>query len=619
MNFTEKLFGKRKKTSFSGYDYSTVYDREDTVQRLLSYASMSKQDINEYWKKMRSYYDGRHSTEGFTANFALSNDIPFKTAVCSDGYIHVESQIDAAIPEFEFSPRGNDDSEKAKQREKVVRYICDTNDLEYKNSRNERRLGILGSAVWKVCWDSSYKNGGVMGEVIIDNPSPFEIYPDPCAKSIDECEYIGYVYSMHREKARRIFEKELSLRGISFDELVYSSDYGKHIYLDNEEDEFSYKAENDTVRITEWYFRQTQDGSCDIECFFGSKKKLIHYDYKAGDIGLILLIGNTEVRYIPKYWRNTDCDMFPFVVYDRLPGENSIWGKSELEAIIPFIDAADREIAYAQLNSAYSSNDIIVAEENALCEDCEFDNSPGAVWKLRPGMMGKVQRLGNSGYTESYLHSNYDKWRYLMEQTTGNFTINQGNEPERVTTATGIAILNERAKNRGALKKIDKSAGFARLFELCDRTALEYYDDGRVIFTGAADKDSYVFRYEDYLVGEDENGYIPRVDVRIHIGDGLANSKAFTISAISSLISTPITVDNYKIVESYLELIDLPMRKEICDMLDEKFEGSKNDETQDLSQLLSLLASELEGVSGEGEEADESEEAAAENMTENLQ
>lgn len=570
--FTNRLFKSRRGKAGTVYDYSDVYSREDTVAFLLSHAEMHRRDISEYWKKMRTYYDGNHATGEFSSAFGAENGLSFTAAQSTDGYIHVESQIDASVPEFEFSPRGSDDAEKAKQRERVVRYICDINDLEFKNSRNERRLGILGSAVWKVCWDSGFMENGTSGEVIIDNPRPEEIYPDPCATRVDDCEYIGYVYGMHKARARRVFAQDLMLRGIDFDELCKSSDSDKSRYFGNDTQPFD-AVENDVVRITEWWFRQPTDGEADIEVMSGDKKTKVHYSYKAGDVALCVLIGDTEVRYIPKYWKETDCGMFPFVIYDKLPREGTLWGKSELEAIIPFIDAADREIAYAQLNSAFSSNDIIVAEENALSDDCEFDNSPGAVWKLRPGMMGKVQRLGNSSYSESYLHANYDKWRTLMEETTGNFTVTQGNEPQRVTTATGIALLNERAKNRNALKKIDKRAGFARLFELCDRTALEYYDDGRVVFAGAVDGGAFVYNYSDYRRKSNGKSYIPVVDVRIHIGDGLANSKAFSISALSSLISTPITSDNYRIVKSYLELIDLPMRKEICDMLDERFGG----------------------------------------------
>ena len=45
--------------------------------------------------------------------------------------------------------------------------------------------------------------------------------------------------------------------------------------------------------------------------------------------------------------------MYPFVIYNKVPNDGSIWGKSELEQLIPLIDAADRELTFAQLNAAF--------------------------------------------------------------------------------------------------------------------------------------------------------------------------------------------------------------------------------------------------------------------------
>lgn len=579
----------RRKDFSDGYDYSSPAAREETVRLLLHRAAEGRRVFEEYWRRMRAYYDGEHEIAKHNAAFARENDIPWQAAQSTDGYIHVESQIDAALPDFEFLPRGDDDAEKVRQRERVVRYITERNDLAYKNARNERRLGVLGTAVWKVCWDDAFRSGGLSGEVMIDAPRPQEIYPDPVASSVDECEYIGYVYRMHKEKVRRLFGKELAARGIALAALTRTD--GEDVF-----DPEGYAADcgQDTVRVTEWWFRQKQDGEEDVVFDDGENKRTVHYAYKAGDVALCILLGGCEVRYIPKYWKNTGFTSFPFVLYDRIPRDRSLWGKSELEAILPFIDAADREIAFAQLNAAFCSNDIIVAEENALCDDASLDNAPGAIWKLRPGMMGKIQRLGNTSYQESYLHANYDKWRRLMEETTGNFNVNQGNEPQNVTTATGIALLNERSKNRGALKRIDKSAGFSRLYELCDKTALEYYDDGRIRLIGAASPEGKVFRAADYL-RRNESGdvYLPEVDVRVRIGDGLAASKAFTLSAVGTLMNTAITADNYPLVKSYMELVDLPMRKEICDKLEETFgTGKKRESAFDAAATLAALLGE---------------------------
>ena len=380
-------------------------------------------------------------------------------------------------------------------------------------------------------------------------------------------------------KARRLFEADAKRLGLDIDELIGKGDSLSGIVEDiTHENSEGYDTENDTVRIVEWWYRQPQDGKCSIEMCKGTdgESEKVDFCWKAGDIALSVFIGNTEIRNIPKYWKNTDSTMFPFVIYNRIPHDSEIWGKSELEPIIPVIDAADRELAFAQLNAAFSSNDIIVAEENALSEECNLDNSPGAVWTLRPGMMGKVQRLGNSAYNQSALFANFNLWRDILQNTTGIFDPFNGSEPERVTTATGIALLNESAKSRSVLKKSGRSAGFKRLYSLIDITALEYYDDGRVVAIRgksngeptAFDEKTIIYRFGDFAKGD----YIPVLDVKIHVGDGLENSRAFTVSAISDLIKTPITRENYSLVMAFVELIGLPMRKEICDSISAMFE-----------------------------------------------
>ncbi len=581
-----KSVGGKRLAGNALYDYSSPTAREDTVSFLIDFSARSKQNTCAYWQRMKRYYDGKHDGNDASV-FNQKNDLPFEAALCTDGYIQVESQIDIRLPDFEFSPRtaDADDIAKAKQREAITRFVCDIGELETKNALNERRLGIEGSAVWKVCWDAEENGFGNSGEVTIVNPKPQEIFPDPTAKNVDDCEYIGYVYRMHKMKARRLFANDAARLGLDIDELLSSGDTMSGI-LDGIEmnDSESYDIEKDTVRITEWWYRQPEDGNASIAIppeNGREKAEKVDYSWEAGDVALSVFIGDKEIRNIPKYWKNTNCKMMPFVIYSRVAGDNGIWGKSELEAIIPVIEAADRELAFAQLNAAFSSNDIIVAEENALADDCNLENSPGAVWTLRPGMMGKVQRLGNAAYNQTALFNNFGVWRDILQNTTGNFDSFNGNEPQKVTTATGIALLNERAKSRSSLKKVGRTSGFKRLYSLIDISALEYYDDGRIIAINGGkndgEKQTIVYRFSDYSkkdgkASSDVSAYIPVVDVKIHVGDGLENSKAFTVSAITDLIRTPITKDNYTLVMAFVELIGLPMRKEICDTLKATYE-----------------------------------------------
>lgn len=561
MKLYKKNFSSKSRTTYknSSYDYSGTYEREETVSNLIEKAAQHKENTNAYWKKMRRYYDGKHDIQSSSEIFAENQDFPWVACQSTDGYIHVETQIEPDIPDFEFNPRCADDAPKAKQRESIVKYVCDKNDMKYMNSRNERRLNILGSAIWKVCQSSD-------GEVIIDNPSPELIYTDPSATSVDECEYIGLVYKMHIQKAKRVFANDFESLSCTIDDYLCTRnvDFSHHL-LENQDDG------DDTVTITEWWFRQPESGSLTCSYRHDGKNVGQHYKWRSGEIALCIFINGKEVRYVPKYWNNTNCTMYPFVIYSKIPNDSCIWGKSELEQIIPLIDAKDRDLAYAQLNCAFSSNDIILAEENALSDGQEFDTSPGAVWKLRPGMSGKVQRLGNLASHSMSLQSLCARWESMIESTTGNFDVNQGKEPTNVTTATGIALLNERAKTRKNLKNIDRNAGFKRLFTLIDYTSFECFTDGKVLELCAIGKDDIIYRYSDFTKKSTGGTYIPVVDVVIHTGSGMENSKAFTVSALSTLAGLPITADNYKFVKAYIDTIGIPERAEICEFLEERF------------------------------------------------
>ena len=191
----------------------------------------------------------------------------------------------------------------------------------------------------------------------------------------------------------------------------------------------------------------------------------------------------------------------------------------------------------------------------------------------------------------------------MMEQTTGNFDINQGKEPSRVTTATGIALLNERSASRQSLKKAGRTEGFRRLYRLIDMTAQEFYEKGRFVDTA-----SLGFGFEPEEFRDAESGEILPLDIKIHIGDGLANSKAFTVSAISSLVGMNIDRDNYKLVEAYVEALGLPMRAEICAFIEEKFGNTQSDETPLLDALEAYgLAENTDKITEEQHETEENE------------
>ena len=528
----------------TGAMYATREEREGTIKLLLDDAKCAKSGAEQYFQKMKSYYDGTHITESQTGAFLADAQLPWKPATVPDGYMHVESQIDADMPDFEFLGREESDAETAKVRESVVRYVCDGADLETKNAMNERRLNLYGTSVWKL----SVGVGNEGADVVVDAPSPEAIYPDPSASSLDECEYVGYVYSMSRIKAERVFEYDLSRSGTTVGEILKEN--GKEPEL------------TDDVEIVEWWYKQPQSGEGLCDYVVGDAIESRPCPYKAGDVAFSILIGGREIRNVPKFWQKTGYGKFPFVIMNKTPRDGSIWGKSELEAIIPLIDAADRQLALAQLNTAFASNDIVVYEENAFSSDCYPQNSPGAVWKMRPGMVDKVKRLGGLAGDNVAHYEIVEKYRTLMKDALGNYDYLQGSAASRVTTATGLALLSDRANKRMTAKNVCKKAGFERLYRLIDYLALELYDesDVRRIVGGEADVSSF-----------GQSGYVPELDVRVSVGDGVDNSRSFTLSALCDLINMNVTEENYPIVRAYITALGIPEKDEICASLDEKF------------------------------------------------
>jgi hypothetical protein len=565
------------------YEYDVKENREKTINYLYNYAKMKRAAQETKWKLYDDYYNNIHTTQIEVYQKCLDSNIPWLPAIVPDPYIHVESQINPDIPTFEFNGRDYGmDSEKAKQRQYVTQFILDNCHIETMNTENERELGKLGNAFWKVCYNPNIeKPGGIFGEIEIFNPKCEEIFSDPTATDLDDCEYIDYVYSVHKLRANRMFRNELK----ELDRTINS--YGMNTgYLDsNILDSTRHDTADDTVMIIEHWFRQPYAGKDTIKIYINEpetgKPSIEEYpvEWESGDIACSIMINYKEIKYIPKFWLKTGKQnkMYPFVKYCKVPNVKQFWDRSDLEMIKDLVDATDRELAMALLNDTFMGNDIIVCEENAFADDNVPRNEPGSIWKMKDGKMGSVTRLqglqGNMGAWDTI-----EKLRGLIQETVGNFDTAMGKEPIRVTTASGIAQLNEKADFRKNIKKADRTAGFERLFRLLDYMSLEFYDDNRIIYLGAKEegKEPIVFQYNSDNMFETDNvtgkQYIPDVDVVVTASDPLSKSKSFTLASTENLFSKEITINNYKLVEAMVDIMNLPNRKDIKQVLTDTFE-----------------------------------------------
>jgi hypothetical protein len=597
---------KIREARYDEFDMSSKENREAIVKRDWNIAKETKSNTTEELKILNDYYNSQHQTklQIELENQANGNNIHYP--VLPDCFKVVEQSIDNNVPGFMFSGRDVEDNKTAKEREDMVNYVVYNNSLESKMPENERNLGKSKNAFWKVYWDKSAKFGEDEGDIKISNPSPANIFPDPSAYTIDDCEFLIYAFRIHKKKARRIFGEiidELNTDN-KYDETeifnttnTYAND-GTILYEQHNNINHSY---DQTLQVLEYWFRQYEDGSKNIDG--------IKYNWKAGDVACSIVIDNTEVKYIPNYWVNTKIQCYPFIKYCRVPNTQSFWDKSDIEIIIDMVEAGDRELNSTLMNNQFHSNDNVVVEEEAMADGSEISNHPGDVYVVRQGKLGAIKRLG--GITNSSNELNVINWiQNQIEEMTGNQGINSGEKPPtNVTTFSGMALLAEQGQKRIENKKTDRNEGFKKLFELIDYHVMEFYQEDRYITIRGKDGNKKMFNFnsnnykmineekfkkeitenmtdEEYYNTREKNTYYPRMDTEIILTDPVSQSRAMTIQATSEIMKSldNLTPIKAKLLKSQIELMGLSNKGELIEAIDETLKQQEEQLMQQQSQ-----------------------------------
>jgi hypothetical protein len=557
------------------FDYSTKEAREQHIPQLFILAQNARRPVEELWNTFDNVYDGIHKKSADIKE-KIDDDAKLQAMfepVLTDPFIHIESQINPRIPEAEFYPRDQyGDYETAKKRKYVVDYIIAINDLESKNTDNERRMRKYGDSFIKCCFDEQF-NGGDIRATFINND---DFFPDPSATNIKECEYIDYVYYMHIQKIKRVYGADIKKAGLEIDDIIPTTQADTRTVSKNTVT----NADDFMVQVLEHWYKDED-----------------------GDVACSILINEKEIKHIPKYYENTKDQNkdFPFEQFYRIGDERSFWNTSELKAILPLMFQIDKVMAIALENMDLMSNDIWLVEEGSVEED--ISNAPGAIvfykqGRLPPKRAGGIASLQNAIATIQFLQGE-------IQRTVRNYDSNTGKETQRVTTASGLAQLRADASQQSTIKDFDRLQAWKRVFLLIDRLALEFYDEDKHIFIGVPDaqiaqkyqanpmqgenidpkRGNISFTYNSTqmaqkggnVAGLNADGtnryYYPLVDCDIKASNGFEKSKSFTLQALQSILMTPVDANNYKIATMIVEMLDIPNSEEIIDMWKNKFDN----------------------------------------------
>lgn len=571
------------------YLYGTKEEREQTATELLQRARNARISTENDWRVYSNYYNGKHDSP--VRDSEIDNEAPSiseEIGMC-DAYTQIESQIDTTVPEPVFSGREKSDTQKAKQREYVVKSIIYKNRLGDKMTKNERSMRLYGDSFMKVYFDinADFDGGEYEGDIVVDCLDTEDIYPDPSADCLDNCEYVDYVYRIHKRKAMRIWGKEIAKADIDTLSLggsgqIPTTTMGKNLSADE-------------VEIQEHWYRDDD-----------------------GDIACSILIDGREIKFIEKYWEATASQnkRYPFVHFYRIKNIIGFWNQSELKAIIPMIKAGDTILQSALKNMEYSSNDMMVVEPENLIDSEEVESAPGAMLNVKKGTSSTaIRRLGGINNLGEFLID----LQYIqgeIQKTCRNYETNQGKETDRQNTASGLAMLRADAAAQTSIKDADRLGAFKRLFELIDWTALEYYDDDRLVYLGTPNRNNRAdmatgenldplkgdifFRFNNSKVSKTKNAnvdgntklsnYYPAIDVEVNATAGIQKSKTYTIQTLQALLQTQVTQANYKIVVEIIRETGIPQAEELISDIEAMYSPNRGSGNADLDKYISQLA-----------------------------
>ena len=268
------------------------------------------------------------------------------------------------------------------------------------------------------------------GEVTPIKVSPFNLYPDPLATSVEDAEYIIYANYQHVNILKRKYPKKA--------EFLHGSDI-QYSELVNERSENA-RIDSQVLVLEVWCRDYTL---VDIE-EDGQKIKKKRYPKGrvltiAPEIGLVL-----EDKQNPY---NTG--RFPFFLFKDIDVPFQFWGEGEVKWLMsPQNEVND---LYNQVidNAKHTANMQWVIDKNSGIPKGELTNRPGLIVRKNPGT--EVRR-DSPPSMPMYVQQMIETLKLDIEVISGVHDVTRGQTPTGVQSAAAIQTLQEAAQIRIRLK-----------------------------------------------------------------------------------------------------------------------------------------------------------------------
>ena len=339
-------------------------------------------------------------------------------------------------PKFEAVPTSAEGIEYSNQITTILDWEWHRTNMQMLCLSNSVYTFTLGTSVIMLKYElKDGINKSVDGDVTPIKVSPFNLFPDPLATSVEDAEYIIYADYMHVNKLKKQypeFTKNLQGGDITFSELV------------NDRDEDT-RVDNQVLVLETWCRDYTEVDGDEIE-EDGVKKKTTKNKYPRGrvitsapELGLIL--EDKENPY--------ETGRFPFFLFKDLDIPFQFWGEGEVKWLLsPQQQTND---LYNQVidNAKHTANMQWIIDKNAGIPQGQLTNRPGLIVRKNPG--SSVERPNPPGMPQ-YVSQMIDTLKFDIEVISGVHDVTRGETPAGIQSAAAIVALQEAAQIRIRLK-----------------------------------------------------------------------------------------------------------------------------------------------------------------------
>lgn len=488
-------------------------------------------------------------------------------------------------PEANILPRARDDEMTAKVLSKVIPTILE--QCEFQNTYSEEQWDKMknGTGVYGVFWNNSLNNG--LGDIDIKNIKIPNLFWKGGIEDIQESPNIFFVTMEEREELKK-----------KYPDLVFKG--AGNIPIEAEEINKSEAIDNSgKTAVFDWYYKKLYAYK-DANGIMQSKTVLHYCKFCENQV---LYASENEPEYAERGWYAHG--NYPFVFDVLYPLTNSATG-------FGFIDLVkDDQFFTDKLRQAILENAVVnAAPRNIIRSDGGINeeelNDPGCRTVHTEGNLGEndFRQLVATPLSGIY-ESVYLNQIQQMKDTSGNTASSQG-QASNVTTASGIASLQEAAGKLSRDTNLGAYRAYKKVVEMVLELIREFYDESRS-FRIVGDDGKYDFVNLDnsgiepgaqgQAFGVDLGSRLPIFDIMVKPQKQSAYSKeAQNQTALNLYNMGFFAPNNADSALACLEMMDFDEIQKVKDRIRQN--GTLFDQVMQLQQLLMQVAPLIDAQTG---------------------